>query len=167
MDLLVKLLVPAGSVIAILFSIYLVKWIFRQDEGTDKMKEIASYIKDGAWSYLRQQYKVVGIFFFVVFFILLAMSLSGFLVIFVPFAFITGGLWSAFSGFIGMFIATRSSSRTAYATKNSLNSGLKIAFSAGTVMGLMVVGLGLLDLAVWYFILDWYYNTHPLPAGFD
>ncbi|MBN2120655.1 MAG: sodium-translocating pyrophosphatase [Candidatus Omnitrophica bacterium] len=165
MDLL--WLVPLGSVIALGFCAYLVRWIFKQPEGNEKMKEIARYVSEGSRSYLKQQYKIVSLFFVIVFFILLVMALKGFLVIFVPFAFITGGFWSALCGWIGMWIATNSSSRTAQAASQSLNSGLKVAFSSGTVMGFMVVGFGLLDLAIWYYILDWWYRTHTLPVGFD
>ena len=160
-------LVPAGSFVALLFSAGLIVYIFRQDAGNEKMREIAGFVSEGARSYLRQQYKVVGIFFAVVFLILLFMVYKKFLVIFVPFAFLTGGFWSALCGWIGMWIATNSSSRTAQAASHSLNSGLRVAFSSGSVMGLMVVGLGLLDLAVWFYILNWYYSTHPLPLGFD
>ena len=165
MDLL--WLVPLGSMLALGFCVYLVLWIFRKPEGNEEMKRISRYVSEGAKSYLRQQYKVVSVFFIVVFLILLFMALKGFLVIFVPFAFITGGFWSALCGWIGMWIATNSSSRTAQASTSSLNEGLKIAFSSGTVMGLMVVGLGLLDLSIWYYILDWWYNTHPIPVGFN
>jgi K(+)-stimulated pyrophosphate-energized sodium pump len=106
-------------------------------------------------------------FFVVVFFILLAMALKNYLVIFVPFAFLTGGIFSGLSGFIGMSIATQSSNRTAQAASKSLNSGLRVAFSSGAVMGLTVVGLGLLDLSIWYYFLNWYYSCHPIPLGTD
>jgi K(+)-stimulated pyrophosphate-energized sodium pump len=99
--------------------------------------------------------------------ILMILALKRLLPIFVPFAFLTGGLFSGLSGFIGMSIATRSSARTANAAKASLNAGLNIAFSSGAVMGLVVVGLGLLDLSIWYYFLDWFYNSHPVPAGMD
>ena len=157
----------AGSALALSFCGFLIRWIFKQPKGNPEMVKIADYVSEGARSYLKQQYKVVSIFFIVVFLILLAMSLKGFLVIFVPFAFITGGLWSALCGWIGMWIATSSSSRTAQAASKSLNGGLRVAFSSGSVMGLMVVGLGLLDLAAWYYILNWWYSTHPIPDGFD
>jgi K(+)-stimulated pyrophosphate-energized sodium pump len=95
------------------------------------------------------------------------MALKGLLVIFVPFAFLTGGFWSALCGWIGMSVSTRANAPTAFAARESLNKGLKVAFGAGTVMGLMVVGLGLLDLAVWFWILKWWYTHHPLPQGID
>ena len=157
----------AGSVLALSFCGYLIRWIFKQPQGNEEMKKIANFVSEGSRSYLKQQYKVVSIFFIGVFFILLFMALKGFLVIFVPFAFITGGLWSALCGWIGMWIATNSSSRTTQAASKSLNGGLRVAFSSGSVMGLMVVGLGLLDLAAWYCILNWWYANHPIPDGFD
>jgi len=160
-------LAPVGSVLALLFSGFLAFGIMKKDEGTDKMKEIAQAVRDGASAYIRRQYSIVGLFFVIVFFLLLYLVHRGYLVIFVPYAFLTGGLFSGLAGFIGMKIATHASARTAHACKTSLNGGLRIAFSSGTVMGLTVVGLGLLDLSVWFLILDWYYSTHPIPAGFD
>ncbi|MBN1405400.1 MAG: sodium/proton-translocating pyrophosphatase, partial [Candidatus Omnitrophica bacterium] len=136
-------LAPCGSIIALLFSGWLIFYIMRQPEGTDKMKEIAKWVKEGANAYIKRQYSVVAIFFILVFFLLVWLVHKGYLVIFVPFAFLTGGLFSGLSGFIGMKVATASSTRTAYAASKSLNSGLRIAFSSGTVMGLVVVGLGL------------------------
>jgi len=153
--------------LAIGFSFYLIFWIFKLHRGADKMREISLYIQEGARSYLRQQYKVVSIFFLVVFLALLFMALKGLLVIFVPFAFLTGGFWSALCGWIGKSVSTRANIPTAFAVRESLNKGLRVAFGAGTVMGLMVVGLGLLDLAVWFWILKWWYTHHPLPQGID
>lgn len=158
---------PISSLAALIFSGILSLGIFRYDEGTDKMKEIAQAVKTGAKAYMRRQYSVVGIFFVAAFFVLLYLVYRGYLVIFVPFAFITGGFFSGLSGYIGMNIATSASSRTANACRTSLNGGLRIAFASGTVMGLTVVGLGLLDLSIWFFILDWFYSTHPIPVGFD
>ncbi|MEW5972010.1 MAG: sodium-translocating pyrophosphatase, partial [Pseudomonadota bacterium] len=152
---------------AIGFSLILISRILAMPQGTEKMQEISKYIREGAKGYLNQQYKVVGIFFVIVFSILMFMATKNLLVIFVPFAFLTGGFWSAVCGWVGMFISTRANDRTAFAAKTSLNSGLKTAFAAGTVMGLMVVGLGLLDLAVWFIILQWWYSGHPLPVGMD
>lgn len=151
-------LAPAGSIIAILFSIFLIWKIMRYDEGTDSMKEIAGWVREGAYAYIKRQYLIVGIFFTVVFFILFSLYIKGYLIIFVPFAFLTGGFFSGLCGFIGMSVATRSSSRTAYAARTSLNRALQVAFSSGAVMGLMVVGLGLLDLSIWYYFLSWYYR---------
>ena len=160
-------LVFAGAFLAILFAGYLIRWIFKQPPGSQKMQEIASFVREGAFAYLRQQYKIVGLFFIIVFCILLFLVYKGYLVIFVPFAFITGGFWSGLCGFIGMWISTHSSSRTAFACQSSLNKGLKIAMSSGEVMGLVVVGLGLLDLGVWFWILNAYYSSHLIPLGLE
>jgi len=157
----------AGGFLALSFCGYLIRWIFKQPEGTKEMATISRYIFEGARGYLKQQYKVVLIFFGIVFLVLLAMALKGFLVIFVPFAFLTGGLFSGFCGWLGMYVATKSNARTAYGAQQSLNKGLRVAFSAGTVMGLMVVGLGLLEMATWFVILKWYYAHNPLPHGSD
>ncbi|MBU3958590.1 MAG: sodium/proton-translocating pyrophosphatase, partial [Candidatus Omnitrophica bacterium] len=165
MDLL--WLAPVGSILALSFAAYLAIFILRQDEGNEKMRQIAECIRIGSRAYLKRQYLGVAIFFLAVFFILLFLALNKYLVIFVPFAFLTGGFFSGLSGFIGMSIATQSSSRTAWAATKSLNSGLRVAFSSGAVMGLVVVGLGLLDLSIWYYFLDWYYSSHPIPIGID
>jgi K(+)-stimulated pyrophosphate-energized sodium pump len=165
MDLL--LLAPVGSITALLFAFYLAIFILKKDQGNQRMKEIAGAVRIGAKAYLKRQYMGVSLFFIAVFFILLALSLKGYLVIFVPFAFLTGGFFSGMSGFIGMSIATQSSNRTAQAAMKSLNSGLRVAFSSGAVMGLTVVGLGLLDLSIWYYFLNWYYSSHPVPIGAD
>ncbi|MGB4521244.1 MAG: sodium-translocating pyrophosphatase [Candidatus Omnitrophota bacterium] len=161
------LLAPVGSILALSFAFYLALFILKQDEGNDKMREIANAVSVGAKAYLKRQYLGVSLFFIVVFCILLFMASKNYLVIFVPFAFLTGGFFSGLSGFIGMTIATKSSNRTAQAAQKSLNSGLRIAFSSGAVMGLTVVGLGLLDLSVWYYFLNWYYSFHPIPMGTD
>ena len=161
------LLVFGGAFLALSFCGYLVRWILKQPQGNQEMQTISKYIFEGAKGYLRQQYKVVGIFFAVVFLILLFMAFKGFLVIFVPFAFLTGGLFSGFCGWLGMYVATKSNARTTAAAQKSLNSGLRVAFSGGTVMGLMVVGLGLLEMATWFIILKWYYTNNPLPVGSD
>jgi K(+)-stimulated pyrophosphate-energized sodium pump len=159
-------LVFVASFVALAFCSYLIRWILKQPEGNDEMKTISRYIFDGAKGYLRQQYKVVVVFFVVVFCILLVMALKGFLVIFVPFAFLTGGLFSGFCGWLGMFVATKSNARTAHAAQQSLNKGLRVAFSGGTVMGLMVVGLGLLEMAAWFVVLKWYYTAcQPLEGN--
>jgi len=161
------LLAPLGSIIALLFAAYLAYYVLKQPEGTEKMIEIAQAVRVGARAYLKRQYLGVSIFFVVVFCILLLLALNKYLVIFVPFAFLTGGLFSGLSGFIGMTIATQASSRTTNAAIKSLNSALRIAFSSGAVMGLTVVGLGLLDLSIWYYFLNWFYSSHPIPIGTD
>jgi len=161
------LLAPLSSILALVFSYFLGRRILKVDEGTDKMKEIAQAVREGAQAYIKRQYSVVGAFFVLVFFLLLYLAFRGYLVMFVPFAFITGGFFSALSGYIGMRMATSASARTANAARTSLNGGLRVAFDAGTVMGLIVVGLGLLDLVAWFYILDWFYSNNPIPAGFD
>jgi K(+)-stimulated pyrophosphate-energized sodium pump len=161
------LLAPVGSILALGFAFYLAVSLLRMDEGTDKMKEIALAVRIGAQAYLKRQYIGVAVFFFVVFFILLALAYMKYLVMFVPFAFLTGGFFSGLSGFIGMTIATKASNRTAAAATKSLNAGLRCAFSSGAVMGMTVVGLGLLDLSIWYYFLDWYYTAHPVVIGMD
>src|SRR3989338_7043174 len=161
-------IVPFSSLLALGFVIYLIfKVVLPKDPGTEKMQEIARFVSEGAFAYLKRQYSIVAVFFVVVFCILLWLALKGYLVIFVPFAFLSGGFFSGLSGFIGMTIATKASSRTTASARNSLNSALRVAFSAGSVMGLTVVGLGLLDLSIWYYLLDWYYSAHPLSIGTD
>ncbi|MGB9741716.1 MAG: sodium-translocating pyrophosphatase [bacterium] len=153
---------PASALLALLFALYLSVSNLRKSEGTDQMKEIARAVKVGATAYLKQQYKGVGIFFAVVFVLLLVLALLKLQSPFVPFAFLTGGFFSGLSGFIGMSIGVRSSARTTWASKQSLNSGLRVAFSSGMVMGLVVVGLGLVDLSIWYIILNAVYAHEPL-----
>jgi K(+)-stimulated pyrophosphate-energized sodium pump len=160
-------IVPVCSLISLGFALYLVFKILRCDEGTSAMIEIAQAVREGAGAYLRRQYKVEALFFAAIFILLLALSIQGYLVIFVPFAFLTGGLFSGLAGFCGMKIATASSARTAHACRSSLNKGLRLAFSSGAVMGFIVVGLGLLDLCVWFYSLDWYYSHHSIPQGLD
>lgn len=161
------MLAPFGSVLALAFAAYLVVRILRHSEGTEDMIRIAEAVREGAAAYLKRQYAGVAIFFAVMFVVLMVLVVKGHLPIFVPFAFLTGGFFSGLSGYIGMAIATRSSARTANAAKDTLNSALQIAFSSGAVMGLVVVGLGLLDMSIWYYILDWYYSTHPTSHGLD
>lgn len=153
MDILFYI-VPAAAIIALFFAWLFFHQMMKESEGTVTMKEIAQYVRDGAMAYLKQQYKVVAIVFVVlaVFFAILA---YGFHIQnpWVPFAFLTGGFFSGLAGFIGMKTATYASARTANAVSRSLNSGLKLAFRSGAVMGLTVVGLGLLDISVWYLVL--------------
>ena len=147
--------VPAASVTALAFAFAFYKQMRKEDEGTPAMRRIAQFVREGAMAYLKQQYKVVVIVFaiLVVFFAILA---YGFHVQnpWVPFAFLTGGFFSGLAGFIGMKTATYASGRTANAARRSLNAGLKVAFRSGAVMGLTVVGLGLLDIAIWFIILN-------------
>ncbi|HJB85708.1 MAG TPA: sodium-translocating pyrophosphatase [Candidatus Alistipes merdigallinarum] len=148
-------LVPVASLVALGFAWYFFRAMMRESEGTPRMQEIASHVRKGAMAYLKQQYRVVAIVFviLVLFFAFLAYGL-GVQNPWVPFAFMTGGFFSGLAGFIGMRTATYASARTAHAASKSLNKGLKVAFRSGAVMGLVVVGLGLLDISVWYLILD-------------
>ncbi len=152
-------LVPAASVLALFFAWFFFHQMKKESEGTVTMKEIAQYVREGAMAYLRQQYKVV-IIVFIVLAALFAVLAYGFGVQnpWVPFAFLTGGFFSGLAGFVGMRTATYASARTANATMRSLNSGLKIAFRSGAVMGLTVVGLGLLDIAIWWSVLKIFYD---------
>lgn len=148
-------LVPISSVLALLFAWYFYKQLMKTDEGTPQMKKIALYVRRGAMSYLRQQYKIVGLVFLVLV-VLFSIMAFGFGVQneWVPIAFLTGGFFSGLSGYLGMKTATYASARTANAARTSLNSGLQIAFRSGAVMGLVVVGLGLLDISFWYILLN-------------
>ena len=148
-------LVPIASIVALGMAFFFFRQMMGEDEGTSRMKEIALYVRKGAMAYLWQQYKVVGIVF-VVLCALFAFMAYGLNVQnpWVPFAFLTGGLFSGLAGFFGMKTATYASARTANAARQSLNSGLKVAFRSGAVMGLTVVGLGLLDIAIWFIALN-------------
>ena len=146
------------SLIALAFSAYQFFAVKKKPEGTDTMKTIGGKIRKGAMAYLKRQYKTVGVFFAVMFIILLVLSFAGFLTPYVPFAFLTGGFFSGLSGFIGMKIATYANTRTANGAQQGLNKGLKIAFASGSVMGLTVVGLGLLDISVWFMLLKFVFK---------
>ena len=153
------ILVLVCAVVALLFSVWQFYAVKKKPEGTETMISIGSKIRSGAMAYLKRQYKTVGIFFGVMFVILCAMAAADLLTWFVPFAFLSGGFFSGLSGFVGMKIATYANTRTANGARESLNKGLKIAFSSGSVMGLTVVGLGLLDISVWFLILKGVYGT--------
>ena len=148
-------LVPIASVVALSMAWYFFKSMMTADEGTPRMREIAGHVRRGAMAYLKQQYKVVGIVFIVlaVIFAFMAYVLK-MQNPWVPFAFLTGGFFSGLAGFFGMKTATYASARTANAARQSLDGGLKIAFRSGAVMGLTVVGLGLLDIAIWFVVLN-------------
>jgi K(+)-stimulated pyrophosphate-energized sodium pump len=148
-------LIPCGSVLALAFAFFFYRSMKKEDEGTETMKQIASHVRVGAMAYLKQQYKVVGLFFLAMT-ALFAVLAYGLKVQnpWVPFAFITGGFFSGLAGFFGMKTATYASSRTAFAAKKSLDSGLRVAFRSGAVMGLVVVGLALLDISVWFIVLN-------------
>jgi K(+)-stimulated pyrophosphate-energized sodium pump len=149
-------LVPISAIIALGFAYYFFKQMMKESEGTDTMKKIALYVREGAMAYLKQQYKVVTI----VFIILTALFAVMAYVLeiqnpWVPFAFLTGGFFSGLAGFFGMKTATYASARTANAAQRSLNDGLRLAFRSGAVMGLVVVGLGLLDISIWFYALQY------------
>ena len=152
--------VPAASLLALAFAAYFYKQMKAESEGTERMAYIAKAVRQGAMAYLKQQYKVV-----IAVFVCLAAVFAVMAYVFkiqnewVPFAFLTGGFFSGLSGFFGMKTATYASARTANAARNSMNSGLRMAFRSGAVMGLVVVGLGLLDISVWYLILDAFVET--------
>ena len=150
-----------GSIAALIYAACMFVRVKGQPEGSAGMIKISTAVRKGAGAYLRRQYLGVGIFFAVVFIILLCMAFGGFLSYFTPFAFLTGGFFSGLSGFIGMRTATMANCRTAEGASRSLNKGLKVAFSAGSVMGFTVVGLGLLDLTIWYFILNTVFHSLP------
>ena len=147
-------LIPFAAIVALGFALYFFKQMMRESEGTDTMKKIAQYVRDGAMSYLKQQYKVVSIVFIVLALVFTVMAYFGLQNSWVPFAFLTGGFFSGLAGFFGMKTATYASARTAHAASKSLNQGLQIAFRSGAVMGLVVVGLALIDISVWYLVLD-------------
>ena len=152
-------LIPAASVTALGMAWFFFRQMMKEDEGTPRMREIAEHVRRGAMAYLKQQYKVVGIVFVVLALIFAFMAYA--LNVqnpWVPFAFITGGLFSGLAGFFGMKTATYASARAANAARKGLNNGLRIAFRSGAVMGLVVVGLGLLDIAIWFLVLSYFYN---------
>ena len=165
-------LIPISSLFALGFAFVFYKSVMKQSEGTEVMREIAQAVREGAMAYLRQQYKVVGIVFVVlcVIFLIMAFGLNAQNKV-VPFAFLTGGFFSGLCGFLGMKTATNASARTTSAAMDGLNSGLRIAFRAGAVMGLVVVGFALLDIAGWFLILYYLFpkifpgflGTNPLP----
>ncbi|MBE7719548.1 sodium-translocating pyrophosphatase [Lacrimispora indolis] len=154
--------VSMGSLLGIFFAWVMFLRVKKQPEGTSEMARISEAVRKGANAYLRRQYSGVAIFFIAVFCILLIMAFNGFLSFFTPFAFLTGGFFSGLSGFIGMRTATMANCRTAEGASKSLNKGLQVAFSAGSVMGFTVVGLGLLDLSIWYFILNAAFHNLPV-----
>ncbi len=152
-------LVPVASVVALGMAWYFFRQMMGEDEGTERMKEIALHVRRGAMAYLKQQYKVVGVVFVV---LALIFSFMAYVLHvqnpWVPFAFLTGGFFSGLAGFFGMKTATYASARTANAARQGLNRGLKVAFRSGAVMGLVVVGLGLLDIAIWFVALSYFYE---------
>ena len=153
----VILIVPGAAVLALLFALFTARKVLKMPEA-ECTRGIAAIIRKGANAFLKRQYAVVSVFFGCMFLVLGVLALVGFVGPFMPFAFLTGGVFSGLSGFLGMKIATAANARTATAAQHSLNRGLRAAFSAGSVMGLVVVGLGLCDLSVWYFVLKGFYG---------
>ncbi len=149
-----------GSIVALVQAYFFFKQVMAADEGNERMVEIAGYVRQGANAYLWQQYKIVAVFFVIIFILLaLAAFVAKVQSEWVPFAFITGGFFSGLAGWFGMKTATWASSRTAAGAQKSLNQGLQVAFRSGAVMGLVVVGLGLLDITVWFAVLYWLVPT--------
>jgi K(+)-stimulated pyrophosphate-energized sodium pump len=145
---------PVASVLALIFAIYFYKKVMAAPEGNEKMIEIARHVREGAYAYLFRQYGVVSLVFLVLLIIFAVLAYFGVQNPFVPVAFLTGGFFSGLCGFLGMKTATNASARTAQGASESLNRGLQVAFRSGAVMGLVVVGFGLLDISLWYLVLD-------------
>lgn len=161
-------LVPITSLIALYFAWHFFRQMMKKSEGNDTMKEIAQYVRDGAMAYLKSQYRVVGMVFVVLVVLLAVLAYLGVQNPFVPVAFLTGGFFSGLCGFLGMKTATYASARTAQGASVSLNQGLKIAFRSGAVMGLIVVGFGLLDIAMWFWFLnDIIFTPENMANGLD
>ena len=156
-------LVPVAAVTALGFAWHFFRQMKKQDEGTDRMKAIAKHVREGAMSYLKQQYKMVTIVFVILAALFAVMAAFGLQNSWVPFAFLTGGFFSGLAGYFGMKTATYASARTAHAASKSLNKGLQVAFRSGAVMGLVVVGLALVDISAWYLILNFFVDE-PDPA---
>ncbi len=156
-------LVPVAAVTALGFAWHFFRQMKKQDEGTDRMKAIAKHVREGAMSYLKQQYKMVTIVFVILAALFAVMAAFGLQNSWVPFAFLTGGFFSGLAGYFGMKTATYASARTANAASKSLNKGLQVAFRSGAVMGLVVVGLALVDISAWYLILNFFVDE-PDPA---
>ena len=158
---------PAGSVLALVMAYVFYSMMMKASPGTDRMREIAGYVSEGAMAYLRQQYRRVGLVFAILVVILVGLALAGIQNPFVPIAFLSGGFFSGLCGYLGMKTATAASARTAQGASESLNRGLQVAFRSGAVMGLVVVGFGLLDITIWYWILDkLVYTADHMANGF-
>jgi K(+)-stimulated pyrophosphate-energized sodium pump len=157
---------PIGSLLALAFAWYFYKKVMAESEGTEKMKKIAQHVREGAYAYLFRQYSVVSLVFLILLVILGICAYLGVQNPFVPVAFLTGGFFSGLCGFLGMKTATNASARTAQGASESLNRGLQVAFRSGAVMGLVVVGFGLLDISLWYWVLDkLIYTTEHMRDG--
>ena len=154
------LIAPVASVLALLFAYGFYRALMKTDEGTEKMRRVAAYVRVGANAYLRQQYKIVATVFVVFFFVFLVLAFTGVQNPFVPVAFIAGGFFSGLCGWLGMKTATQASARTANMARQSLNRALKVAFRSGAVMGLIVVGFGLLNIALWFLAMIFIYRAN-------
>ena len=159
--------VPVASLVALLSAYLFFRSMIKMPEGTSRMREIAQYVKEGAFAYLSRQYKTVSIVFALLFLVFVVLAILGIQNPFVPIAFLTGGFFSGLCGFLGMKTATSASSRTAAGAQNSLNKGLVIAFRSGAVMGLVVVGFGLLDISLWFYALNFIYDHNVWGFGAD
>ncbi|MGE4564850.1 MAG: sodium-translocating pyrophosphatase [Victivallaceae bacterium] len=159
---------PLASILALLVAFNFYKKMMAANPGNERMQEIAGYVREGAMAYLFRQYKIVSIVFFALFVVFTVLAFFGIQNPFVPVAFLTGGFFSGLCGYIGMRTATAASSRTAQGASEGLNRGLQVAFRSGAVMGLVVVGLGLLDICIWYWILDkLIYTPEHMKTGLD
>lgn len=158
-------LVLASALIALISALLFYKSMMKKSEGNQKMKDIAQYVREGAMAYLKQQYKTVSIVFVILFIVLTVLAVLKIQNPFVPIAFLTGGFFSGLCGFLGMKTATQASGRTANGAMQSLNSALQIAFRSGAVMGLVVVGFGLLDIAAWFIALNYIFDNNILGFG--
>jgi K(+)-stimulated pyrophosphate-energized sodium pump len=157
--------VPVTSLIALGVALYFFGWMEMEEEGNDEMKRIAGHVRDGAMAYLRAQYRAVGKVFAALFVVFVILALLGIQNMFVPVAFLTGGFFSGLCGYIGMRTATLASARTAHGARTSLDKGLKMAFRSGAVMGLVVVGFGLLDISIWYALLNFMFDHNIFGLG--
>ncbi|MBF0198659.1 MAG: sodium-translocating pyrophosphatase, partial [Planctomycetes bacterium] len=159
--------VPIASVLALIVAWFFSKVLMKESEGTEKMIEIAQHVREGAMAYLSRQYKVVSIVFAILFAIFIFLAAIGVQNPFVPVAFLTGGFFSGICGYLGMKAATAASARTANGARTSLDKGLRIAFRSGAIMGLVVVGFGLLDISLWYILLNYFYDNNIWGLGHE
>jgi K(+)-stimulated pyrophosphate-energized sodium pump len=156
---------PISAILGLVIARVFFKKLLACPEGNDRMIEIAGYVKEGAMAYLKQQYRVIAIVFVIIFILLGILAKMGVQSPFVPFVFISGGIWSGICGYLGMKTATNASARTAAACQSSLNKGLTVAFRGGAVMGLLVVGIGLLDISLWFAALNYFYDHNIFGLG--
>tara|TARA_B100000586_G_scaffold3206_1_gene2179 strand:+ start:4184 stop:6493 length:2310 start_codon:yes stop_codon:yes gene_type:complete len=156
---------PISATLGLVIAYIFFQRLIAAPEGNKKMIEIAGYVKEGAMAYLKRQYRVIAIVFVIIFVLLGVLAKMGVQSPFVPFVFLSGGLWSAVCGYLGMKTATNASARTAAACQNSLNQGLTIAFRGGAIMGVLVVGFGLLDISIWFALLNYFYDHNIFGLG--